>query len=745
MTLIDDVRAICTRLAPHGWSALLAAHGLDIGAADLAAELARPLPGIDRSQAGFEEFAREGGRGIEPGHPARSLLFHALASPSVMGPSAFPTPAELDTVENYVYAAGRRSLAEVLAAAAPADVGIVVFAAQYRPAEQTPHGRHADVCHARTGIARIGTAPPRWDGRLRGFAPAVDGDPHAIAVLPARYAAYLAMRVAGSADGPGGSGPVPMRHRDGDADRQFWLPVHKLFPGDECLRGLDLHVTLSASHVNEKLRRVHAAFGADASWFPPDTDGPPFRFTDGIAELSVDADLGPGTVVPVTHRRLVEAATFRGEPLTFRVPPNEPLSSSLSIPAVGLRRPAPEYVHARHQVTAAGAEVDLNTRADVVDVVAAGGYRARHYVDFTGDGWVSAVVPELAVELPRRRSAYSVVAAPDFFPTTDQRELTEWTARRLPTALREAIWRVPPDPLSDERFPPNLQLAGAGFRADDDTVTAIVAAPVPGGRAPGRLVEPPAERCTFLPDDAAGVFAPGWDVSVDGIGDGPDHLAAHGLGSPFPEDAKLCAALSSFWPAVAPDAARTFEPSPNWPTVAPLTDAEIGSFGDLPWDGVPGPRRVDAGGEQVVEYRDLAHADYVQNCLDNRFTMALTGRIDDREYQARVLAMVRVYAALGVDLDAGFGQVVRGKARWTVVSFRAVDPTADDAEQARKDTGVVLGEPLYRFEVVERGAVRPAPGAVGRVHMRIRRAVTLLADPVSVLGREGDGPWEQLG
>ena len=31
---------------------------------------------------------------------------------------------------------------------------------------------------------------------------------------------------------------------------------------------------------------------------------------------------------------------------------------------------------------------------------------------------------------------------------------------------------------------------------------------------------------------------------------GPDHLAAYGLGSPFPEDSKLCAALSSFWPAV---------------------------------------------------------------------------------------------------------------------------------------------------------------------------------------------------
>lgn len=222
MTLIDDIRAVCTRLAPHGWSALLAARSLDIVAADLAAELARPLPGIDRARAGFEEFAREGGCGIEPGHPARSL--------------------------------------------------------------------------------------------------------------------------------PSGCRP--------------------------------------------------------------------------------------------TSR-------------TRRACPSRPWACTARVRA----RPAPGH--------RGGREADLNDRADVVDVVVAGGYRARHHVDLTGDGWVSAVVPELAVELPRRRSAYSVVAAPDFFPTTDQRELTEWTARRLPAALREAVRRVPPDPLSDERFPPNLQLHGPAEVLDD--------------------------------------------------------------------------------------------------------------------------------------------------------------------------------------------------------------------------------------------------------------------------------------
>jgi hypothetical protein len=745
--LIDDVRAVCGRLAPSGWAELLAAHGLDLAAPDLAAELARPLDAVDRSRPGFEDFALEGVRGIEPGQPARSLLYHALASPSVVALpggaplDAFPTAAELDAVENYVFGARPPSLEEVLVRAGSADTALVVFATDYRPAGQTAHRRHADLCLSRTGVARVGTAPARWDGRLRGFAPQVDDDVHAFRVLPATYAVYLAVRVAGSE-----ADAVPLRFRaaddsgPGDDTRWFWVPLHKLFDGPECLRGRDLTVGLRVGHLNEKLRRVHLALGAEASWTAPDIDEPPFRFVEGIAELATDPDLAPGTLVPPPHPRLVEPAQFRGEPLTFRVPPNQPLSSSLAIATDGARRPAPEYVHVRHLVDGAGAEEDLNGRPDVAAVVAAGGYRARHYVDFTGDGWVSPAVAELAVEVPRVRPAYSLVTAPDFFPTTDQRELTEWTARQVPSALRAALWRVPPEALADQRLPANLQLDGAGFRPDDDTVTAIVAAPVAGGRQQTDLAGAVAERRTHLPDDAAGVFAPGWDVSVDGLPGGPDHLASYGLGSPFPEDAKLCAALSSFWPAVAPDATRTFEPSPNWPTVTPLTDEEIGVTGDLPWDGIPGPRLVEAGEERVVEYSAFDHADYVDSSLKGRFTLARTARVADVEYQARTLAMLRTYAALGVDLAAPFGRLVEDKARWTVLSFRPVALTDADAAQALQDTGATLHPPLFRIDMITTGAPRPGP-AVGRVHVPVSRLVRVLVDPLTVLLREGDAAW----
>ena len=174
---------------------------------------------------------------------------------------------------------------------------VVVCAPESRPSSQTPHQRHADLVFARTGVARVGTAEPRYDGRRRGFLPGVDGDPHGIRVLPARYAAYVAMRRPGDE-----ASFIPLRFRrasqqePGDAGRQFWVPLHKLFAGTECIRGLDLTVTLSTTHVNEKIRRIHLALGPDASWHRPEVDRPPFRFTDGIAALTADPD--PGYSIP---------------------------------------------------------------------------------------------------------------------------------------------------------------------------------------------------------------------------------------------------------------------------------------------------------------------------------------------------------------------------------------------------------------------------------------------------------------
>jgi hypothetical protein len=119
MTLINDLKDICQRLAGMGWQDLLRRHGLDLGAADLAAELARPLVGINRNLPGFGDFTTAGMRGIEPGRPAASLLYHALASPNVhptpdgdpASADAYPLLSDLDTIENYIYSLAQFDLA----------------------------------------------------------------------------------------------------------------------------------------------------------------------------------------------------------------------------------------------------------------------------------------------------------------------------------------------------------------------------------------------------------------------------------------------------------------------------------------------------------------------------------------------------------------------------------------------------------------------------------------------------------
>ncbi len=90
--MLNEVKTVLDRLGRAGWrNYLLETQGLDICAPELAAELSKELK-INREVPGFEDFAPQGQRAIEPGDPARSLLYHALASrnvrPSLPGSSA---------------------------------------------------------------------------------------------------------------------------------------------------------------------------------------------------------------------------------------------------------------------------------------------------------------------------------------------------------------------------------------------------------------------------------------------------------------------------------------------------------------------------------------------------------------------------------------------------------------------------------------------------------------------------------
>jgi hypothetical protein len=133
------------------------------------------------------------------------------------------------------------SLEQIAARVPGAPRAIAVFASEYRPGDETVHRRHADRCLARTGVARVGTTEPFYDARRRGFLPFVEDDPHAFRVRPARYAAYIAVRLPGQEERFGPLNfSLPQRFLGaaaaGDAGRRFWVPLHKLFPAASAAR-----------------------------------------------------------------------------------------------------------------------------------------------------------------------------------------------------------------------------------------------------------------------------------------------------------------------------------------------------------------------------------------------------------------------------------------------------------------------------------------------------------------------------
>jgi hypothetical protein len=204
------------------------------------------------------------------------------------------------------------------------------------------------------------------------------------------------------------------------------------------------------------------------------------------------------------------------------------------------------------------------------------------------------------------------------------------------------------------------------------------------------------------------------------------HLAAYGLGSPFPEDAKLCAALSAYWPTVAPDVTRSFDSGAGNPgltgTVAPLTDEEIGQTGQTPWDGIPGPKVVSVNGQQFIECEGFLHADYVRSALENRFSARLTSQISADEYSNRVLAAAFVYAALG-----------EPRPTWFVFSFRIVSGADPEFVQAQAQAGATLQAPIYRFEIFRRlvGAAPVSPNDFRRRLLPINDQRFIFASPVN--------------
>jgi hypothetical protein len=267
------------------------------------------------------------------------------------------------------------------------------------------------------------------------------------------------------------------------------------------------------------------------------------------------------------------------------------------------------------------------------------------------------------------------------------------------------------------------------------------------------------------------VFDPGWDTSqgiyyTDRNRPLQKFLAGFGLGSPFVEDAKLCAALGAYWPGVAPDATRTFSPDKHiadiiypYPTVAPLTDEELGMvpsplYGKLmPWDGVPGPTVV-RGEFSYAEYKDIWRTDYID--MLGTMTAALTGRVDLAEYKARIMAMEAVYWSLGIhDPDfkddpesmgaykrAARQKVLMAKGAWAVLSFRSIAGTDSAMAKAWQQAGVPpAAGPFFRVHVYRWGKETPSPNDMYRVRVEmLEEAIACVAGTQVLLQRDG-GSW----
>lgn len=676
MSLLDDVKNILESLSPHGWNDVFAAHGLDINNLDLA-EISRDLSGtIDRSFPGFEDFAVEGIRAIEPSKPALSLLYHALASPNVLWPDSnstkeiekFPSYEQLDTIENYIYSVSDRSLNFIETIHGRAKLAVVVFANQYRTAIDTPHKKHADIVYCRTGVSRVGNAEAEYNEKTRSFNP-LSNEEKEIRVLPAKYNAYIAILKKGTEGLLGqrfNKRPVrsPYTNIPADEDLDFWYPIHKLFNGDECLSGLNIALDYKAFHSNEKIARIHkfisGEFNEDPGSNPVDRGNFPYDFSEGIANYDDQTNL----IIPEVHNPLVAKAQTEGTNHTlkkdFILPPLSKTRFELNIDdntianffsSLELRsslqrspfssstnesfspRLVPEYTHVRTKIEN-GNEVDLNQVANITQHIVQDKYEALHYVDFSGDGYVTVELksnPEL--DSLKKVNAYSIVAPPDFFPYCEQTEILD------ALQLRD-IWFRNPNTLADIRMLPNIkthrELLFDGILATD-TCTALISGTDTTNTSQTNFRPKSENRVTYLTDGAAGIFAPGWDTSFDLISNGSvniPHLAAYGLGSPFPEDAKLCAALSSYWPAVAPDISRSFWPTR--PTILPLTDEEIGSNGGLGWDGENGPSISSENGKTFVTYKKIDYVDYTVNALNNKFNYARLAEIDSKEYIKRV-------------------------------------------------------------------------------------------------------------
>ncbi len=300
--------------------------------------------------------------------------------------------------------------------------------------------------------------------------------------------------------------------------------------------------------------------------------------------------------------------------------------------------------------------------------------------------------------------AFSIVTAPDFFPQVDNFDLMVYDVAPGKEVDVSNFYEGGLASLATCRLGPNPAILSTKELLD--TYTAVLShkskSSTPAVKST-RFADPSLPKgymvSGFLPDVASSVFAPGWDItySADKPGSTDVYLSTEGLGSPFVEDMKLCAAANGMWPASSPDAARTYQGSLDpWsrnPTAIPLLDDELGfhkhspaglmmnkeSFG---WDGVQGPFLEMVEGKWKINFADLGRADVVQHALDGKVDMSKLRELTSGELIARMaclrkcidnLPKVNFKGYTGEDKMVAF-------TRWWLISAEPVDFGKEDAQ-----------------------------------------------------------------
>ncbi|MGB8193797.1 MAG: hypothetical protein WCF67_17830 [Chitinophagaceae bacterium] len=354
-------------------------------------------------------------------------------------------------------------------------------------------------------------------------------------------------------------------------------------------------------------------------------------------------------------------------------------------------RNAPLFVNIRNEVTAEGITyLGAETRG-FEQKIEDGNYRAQIFEDSICDGCIAA---DIQIETTSSNSAvlkklttleilpaFSLVTAPDFFPYVDGNDIRAYYKES--STMDEHFLEGGTINLSGIRLRGNpdlqhpirqVQAFAENEKKDPsfDTITAVVSAAFMKLNEDYKANEEflinfkrDYKNTSYLPDTGSGIFFPGWDATYSG--EAPVYLATFGLGFPFPEDMKLCAAANGMWPVASPDAGRTFQGSLDKipflgkpATSVPLMDNEIGYHAESPfvkehnnattfgWDGEQGPFLHVLNEKLYVNFSDIGRADYVKNILDANvgFNMQLLRDIESSEIINRMECLRKTIRAI---------------------------------------------------------------------------------------------------